>query len=158
MNKAPKIVILDVMPWYFELQLMYKERQPHNPLEFNFEDFSMLVSAISDVAFCPIGQDRPFMLQHAIHLFSEYCKTEVAVILVNRYIEQLESQLTHTGNALMPALNPGYRSWVTSNNHLYISYENASVIVQPEYTRAELLASIENGDFVNERTRREYGL
>lgn len=158
MNKNPRLVILDISSWLCELQILHGEAHPDDPMGFTFDDFMMLVSAITDVAFCPIGDDRIYILNHAVHLFTEYVHHDSAMGIVNRYIDQLSSQLTHTGNALMPALNPGYRSWVTSDNHLYVSYENASIIVQPEYTRSELLASIENGDFVNERTRREYGL
>lgn len=159
MTNQQAVVVLDVESWFVEMQTVYQSYNTTNPMEFTFEDFSELTSAITDVVQSPLGFDRANLHQYALHVFSGYMPADIAVKLVDKYIMQLNVQLEHTNSSMLPALNLRYRSWLTSGFHLYIAYDNRESISSPtEYTRAGLLAAIEHGDFINERTRRAYGL
>lgn len=159
MSNQQAVVVLDVGSWFFELQTLYRQYNPHNPMEFIFEDFIELTDTVMNVMHSPLGNDRQQFYLTAIHMFSNYIPYDSAVTVVERYIQQLNTQLEHTNASMLPTLNLKYRSWITSSYHLYIAYDNRDPISnQPEYTREGLLLAIEHGDFVNERLRREYGL
>lgn len=80
---------------------------------------------------------------------------------LNKYTRLISSVLNHMSMPIVPAPGFKHRYFLRADLTLYIYYEQIKVAGEVDFTietRESILLAIENGDYVDERIRRRFGI
>lgn len=80
--------------------------------------------------------------------------------LVYQLQNDIGIQIRHLQLPVYPLAGFVYRFYITGDLNLHIHYEHMSPQrnINQTHTRDDILASIENGDYISERIRQQYGI
>lgn len=125
--------------------------------EFTVQEFASFIEDIVSVILPSTHINGYASASEKASLYVGYLETPK---LLQEVLSDLNIQIRYLNLPVYPAAGFIYRFYLTSDMNLNIHYEHSSHDKQIKltHTRTDILACIENGDYVSEKLRREYGI
>lgn len=153
---APFYVLLPLEETYEQM-----EQQVVDASEY---DFPFTIKAFADFVEDVVSTVLPSVIVNGFNSAVQKAQIFVgpsdAIDLVNSLRQDISIQARHLQLPIYPVGGFVYRFYITGDLNLHIHYESYSpqVNLQQTHTRDDILASIENGDYISEKLRRAYGI
>ena len=123
--------------------------------DFTFGEFSSILDVVLPLVIPIDGGDR----QYATQALACYIDIIDASKLLSELTFRLQVMLSALALPIYPEMGFQYRAYVTYSGLLNIHYEYTNPINNlQQMNKDELIKSLERGDYVSERIRRNYGL
>lgn len=129
-----------------------------------FYEFPFTIKSFADFVEDVVSAILPSMIINGLSSANEKANIFVGYAdsakLVNDCLADINIQIRHLQLPIYPVAGFNYRFYITSDLNLNIHYEHSSTqtYIKETHTRADILACIDNGDYISEKLRREYGI
>lgn len=153
---APFYVLLPLEETYEQMEQQVVDASEYD-FPFTIKDFANFVEDVVSTVLPSVIVDG---YNSAIYKAQLFVGPADAIDLVNELQRDISIQAQHLRLPIYPVGGFVYRFYITGDLNLHIHYESPSpqVNLQQTHTRDDILASIENGDYISEKLRRAYGI
>lgn len=146
-----------LIPLNEDYEIMKDAIYDRTGLPFGEKDFSDFILTLLGGLIPPYKWDISSTLLYLQMYFSNAEANEI----LSKYSSIISKYLMHMSMPLMPSFGYVHRYYLRSDLVLFVYYEKIKVAGQVDFnieTRESILLAIENGDYIDERTRRRFGI
>ena len=152
----PFYVLLPLEEAYEQMEQAVVDASEYD-FPFTIKDFADFVEDVVSTVLPSIIVDG---FNSAIQKAQFFVGPSDAIDLVNTLRQDISIQVRHLQLPIYPVAGFVYRFYITGDLNLHVHYESnfPQVNLQQTHTRDDILAAIENGDFISEKLKRSYGI
>lgn len=146
-----------IIPLNEEYELLSSTILELTGLPFGIKDFNDFIVTLLGGLIPPYKWD----ISSTLLYLQMYFSNAVANDYLNKYTRLISGFLNHMSMPIIPTFGFVHRYFLRSDLTLFIYYEKIKVAGEVDFTietRESILLAIENGDYVDERTRRRFGI